>query len=132
MTYDPNWKALWTARFGDPLLDAETLRLDARAFVTDIGRKPSSLEEIEGQYMGLLRFTPAGWHAVTDYLDRLPSAAADVLDMTSLLRGLVEKGVAVQGVPTPVEWGEVDNESDLRVYSERGKSSPGKITRGSE
>jgi L-glutamine-phosphate cytidylyltransferase len=132
MTYDPNWKELWTARFGDPLLDAETLRLDARSFVTDIGRKPSSLKEIEGQYMGLLRFTPAGWHAVADYLNRQPSAAADELDMTALLRGLVESGVAVQGVPTPVEWGEVDNESDLRLYSQRDTSSPRKIKRGSQ
>jgi len=132
MTYDPNWKALWTARFGDPLTDAETLQLDAQSFVTDIGRKPSSLDEIEGQYMGLLRFTPAGWRATAEYLDSLPNATADKLDMTSLLRGLIAKGVAVQGVPTAVEWGEVDKESDLRVYSERGKSSPGKISRGSQ
>lgn len=130
ITYDPNWRELWTARFGDPLLDAETLRLDPRSFLTDIGGKPSRLEEIEGQYMGLLRFTPRGWHAAADYVDRLPGAAADKLDMTALLRGLVESGVAVQGVATAVEWGEVDNESDLRLYSERGEPLPGASRRG--
>lgn len=132
ITYDPNWKELWTARFGDPLLDAETLRLDAQSLLTDIGRKPSGLDEIEGQYMGLLRFTPAGWRATADYLDRLSGAAVDKLDMTALLRGLVESGAAVQGIATPVEWGEVDNESDLRMYAERGGSSPGKTKHGTK
>jgi len=131
ITYDPNWKELWTARFGNPLLDAETLRLDAQSFVTDIGRKPSSLDDIEGQYMGLLRFTPGGWRETEDYLGRMPADAADQLDMTSLLRGLVESGVTVQGVPTPVEWGEIDNESDLRLYSHRPGAAAARPTRGS-
>jgi len=132
ITYDPNWRELWTARFGDPLLDAETFRLDAQSMLTDIGRKPSSLGEIQGQYMGLLRFTPGGWRATADYLDRLPDGVADKLDMTSLLRSLVESRVAVQGVPAPVEWGEIDNESDLRLYSRRPAQAPAKTTRGSK
>ena len=58
ITYDPNW--LWQMRFNNPLSDAENFRLDGDRLI-EIGLKASSIEEIEGQYMGLLKFTPAGW-----------------------------------------------------------------------
>ena len=43
VTYDPNWLELWTSRFGDPLLDAETFRMDENSFLTEIGNKPVPL-----------------------------------------------------------------------------------------
>jgi hypothetical protein len=60
VTYDPNWLALWTHRFGDPLLDAETFRLKPDSTLAKIGNKPKSVEEVQEQYMELLRFTPEG------------------------------------------------------------------------
>ena len=56
LTYDPNWLELWTKRFGDPLLDAETFRLNPDGTLAEIGKKPKTVEEIQGQYMGLLKF----------------------------------------------------------------------------
>ena len=41
-------------------LDAETFRADASGRLLEIGGKTSEIEEIEGQYMGLLKFTPRG------------------------------------------------------------------------
>ncbi len=61
VTYDPNWLELWTKRFGDPILDAETFRLTSEHTLAEIGYKPKSVDEVQGQYMGLLRFTPQGW-----------------------------------------------------------------------
>ncbi len=61
ITYDPHWERLWRQRFADPLDDAETFRLDPEGNLADIGGKPGHLSEIEGQYMGLLRFTPGSW-----------------------------------------------------------------------
>jgi choline kinase len=119
ITYDPNWLELWSARFDDPLRDAETFRVDARSILTDIGRRPGSLAEVQGQYMGLLRFTPAGWRTASGYLDGLSGEAVDRLDVTSLLRALIGNGVAIQAIATPVVWGEIDHESDLRLYSSR-------------
>ena len=55
MTYDPNWLGLWIQRFGDPLLDAETFRLTPEHTLAEIGNKPKSVEEVQGQYMGLLQ-----------------------------------------------------------------------------
>lgn len=113
VTYDRRWLAQWKARFSDPLKDAETFRVDSRGRVVDIGRKPRVLSEVRGQYMGLLRFTPRGWRRTRAWLARLPGQARDRLDMTSLLRGLVEAGVPVLGVPVDGGWFEVDSLSDL-------------------
>ena len=118
VSYDPDWLALWSRRFPDPLSDAETFRADASGFVTAIGARATSVDRIEGQYMGLLSFTPAGWTAATAYLSTLAPAAIDRLDMTSLLRGLIGRGVAVRAVPIKGRWGEVDTPSDLAIYTD--------------
>ncbi|MBK3732703.1 choline kinase [Azospirillum brasilense] len=124
ITYDPNWLSLWSRRFADPLDDAETFRVDARGRLVEIGARPKSLAEVEGQYMGLLRLTPAGWRTVTDYLGGLPAAEADRLDMTGLLSRLLSRGVEIQAVPIADPWCEVDQPSDLtvaeRIFSPAG------------
>jgi len=122
ISYDPEWLALWSARFADPLSDAETFRLHPDGTVADIGRRPSGLHEVQGQYMGLLRFTPAGWARVTAHLAAIGLEAAAKLDMTSLLRALIEGGAAVRAVPATGRWGEVDSASDVAFYERSGVS----------
>jgi L-glutamine-phosphate cytidylyltransferase len=116
ITFDPAWLALWSRRFADPLADAETFRRDVAGHVIEIGRRAATLAEIEGQYMGLLKFTPAGWGAAERVRARLEPAARDRLDMTSLLRLLIESGSPVNSVPVSGPWGEVDSADDLAVY----------------
>lgn len=116
IAYDPSWRALWEARFADPLSDAETFRLTDGNRLVEIGARATSLEQIEGQYMGLLRFTPESWSAVEALLGNLESARRDKLDMTSLLSLLLQRGLDIRAVPTDAGWGEVDSESDLAYY----------------
>ena len=54
-------------RSDDPLADAETFQLNSDQTVKLIGTRPESLEEIEGQYMGVLRFTHLGWKTFTNF-----------------------------------------------------------------
>lgn len=119
ISYDPDWLALWSARFADPLSDAETFRLHPDGTVADIGRRPSGLHEVQGQYMGLLRFTPAGWTRFTAHLEMVGPEAAAKLDMTSMLRALIAGGATVRAVPVDGSWGEVDSASDLKFYTDR-------------
>jgi len=116
ITYDTEWWKLWGLRFDDPLSDAESFAVDGAGRLTDIGRRPVSLAEIQGQYMGLLRFTPAGWGAVERLLATLKSEEVDRLDMTNLLRRLLSRGVSIFTAPTAGRWCEVDQETDLRLY----------------
>lgn len=115
ISYDPDWLWLWRQRFPDPLSDAESFRMEDGRIV-DIGRRVGELHEIEGQYMGLLRFQPEGWQAVRDLVGGMSSAEVDRLDMTSLLRRLIERGTEVRGIAAVGRWGEVDSVSDLRLY----------------
>lgn len=117
VTYDPNWLALWTERFGDPLLDAETFRLTDAGTLAEIGNKPTSVDDIQGQYMGLLRFTPEGWADVVWLRSALTPEQCDKVHMTHTLQQVIEAGrVAIQGVAYTGEWGEVDSAEDLFVY----------------
>jgi choline kinase len=116
ITFDPQWLRLWSRRFADPLADAETFRRNAAGDVVEIGNRARSTADIEGQYMGLLKFTPAGWAAVERARAGLESSARDRLDMTSLLRLLIAAGTTVTGVPFEGAWGEVDSGDDLALY----------------
>ena len=116
VTYDPNWRVLWERRFENPLVDAETFRLNQDGTLVEIGNKPNTIEEIEGQYMGLLRITPDGWSE----LKRIRAEHSDLdcnrMHMTGMLHKIIEAGnIKIQAIPYRGCWGEVDNENDLVV-----------------
>lgn len=116
ISYDPNWYDLWAARADDPLADAETFRRDTLGRVTEIGQRAMRREEVQGQYMGLLRFTPSAWGAVCAAVSILPEERQARLDMTSLLSLLIARDVAIQSVPCVGLWGECDTASDVALY----------------
>ncbi len=117
VTYDPNWLKLWEKRFGDPLLDAETFRLNTDQTLAEIGNKPKSVNEVQGQYMGLLRYTPEGWAEVLRIRAQIMPIECDRMHMTGTLQRVIEAGVVpVYAVPYEAEWGEVDSADDLAAY----------------
>lgn len=119
ITYDRNWRALWEDRFEDPLSDAETFRIDDNGDLLEIGQKPKHIEDVQGQYMGLLRFTPGSWRQVESLRAGLVSTLCDKLDMTGMLQRLIiGYGVKVRALPYAGEWGEVDSAEDLAIYGE--------------
>jgi choline kinase len=116
ITFDRQWLGLWQARFADPLSDAETFATDAAGRLLTIGERASDLSQIQGQYMGLLKITPAGWSRISRYLESLPAEQRDRLDMTNLLRRLLAAGETIQTVGVDGGWCEVDSEADARTY----------------
>lgn len=118
ISYDPGWLEIWSRRFPDPLLDAETFRRHPDGSLAEIGSRSDSLNAIEGQYMGLLKLRPSGWRDVVSLLDSMDSAEVDRLDMTALLRRGLECGWRIDTMEVSGAWGEVDSVSDLAAYSE--------------
>ena len=114
VAYDTDWMKLWRARFEDPLDDAESLRLDSDGNIVEIGRKVDDLSKIEGQYLGLMRFTPDSFGWIRHALNK-EKGLADRLDMTSLLSILIADGHTVAGVETSGRWCEIDTPDDLAV-----------------
>ena len=116
ITYDPHWLDLWSARFAEPLRDAESFAVDATGRLTDIGRKNAALEDIGGQYMGLVKLSRHGWQTVASHLRGLPPDTLDRLDMTALFGRLLGEGVRIDAVAAPWPWAEVDSPDDLALY----------------
>jgi L-glutamine-phosphate cytidylyltransferase len=122
ITYDRLWDGLWAERFADPLSDAETFQVGEDGALLEIGRRAKCREDIQGQYMGLLKFTPAGWRQVCSFLNLISQAQRDKLDMTGLLRNLLQEGVSIRTKAVDGRWCEVDCEQDVRVYESRLQS----------
>jgi L-glutamine-phosphate cytidylyltransferase len=116
ISYDRDWRRLWTRRFADPLADAETFRIDPAGQLLEIGGKTARIEDIEGQYMGLLRFTPPAWSAVEKLLSSLDAPIRDRLDSTGLLRRLLAEKFPINTFATAGQWGEIDNPEDVALY----------------
>jgi choline kinase len=117
ITFDLAWHSLWSARFADPLSDAETfVYRDDRLLA--IGGRTTSLSDITGQYMGLLKFTARGWQQVRSITSKLPQEAIDKLDMTSLLSLLLKSDIAIQVTSIRGRWCEVDSQTDITLYDD--------------
>lgn len=121
---DAAWHGYWQQRFDDVLADAETLRLEGDR-ITEIGRRPQSLADIQGQYIGLMRFSADGAQLLRDTLCGLagdsPVAGKPARSayMTDLLQSFIDDGHPCTAVPFTGSWCEVDTVRDLSVAEGR-------------
>jgi choline kinase len=119
VTYDPNWLELWSRRFSDPLSDAETFRTNSEGNLIAIGNRPIKIDEIQGQYMGLLRFTPQGWIEVKNIRSNLKPELRNKMHMTAALQMVIDaRRITVSAIPYEGYWGEIDSPADLKAYAE--------------
>lgn len=118
ITYDPHFEQLWSKRFENPLEDLETFELNDNQNLISIGKKPSSLDEIRGQYMGLIKISSSKWREVKNLL-ALDQVGLKKLDMTSLLNICLQKKIQIKAISIENDtWGEVDFVSDLNLYNQ--------------
>lgn len=119
---DRDWRRLWQERMDDPLGDAETLRLDAQGQIVELGKKARSYDEIEGQYIGLLKVAASAWPRLRAFYHGLDRAATydgkrfEQMYMTSFIQAVIDRLLPVAAVPIHGGWLEVDAPSDLRVH----------------
>lgn len=116
---DLDWEQYWRARNENPLDDAETLRMDGAGRIIEIGQKPVALEQIQGQYMGLMKFSPRGLETLRDTFHRARAAGTlrgkspEKAYMTDLLQLMIDEGNSLSAVKVHGGWVEVDTVSDL-------------------
>lgn len=124
---DNEWESYWRARSHDPLADAETLRIASDGHILELGQRPQTLADIQGQYMGLVKLTPSGLMSVrsvfrkssTDNL--LRGMTPESAYMTDLLQAVIDCGHRVDAVPTSGWWVEVDTVFDLHSELTRAR-----------
>lgn len=119
LTYDTLWQDLWAYRAegttDDILADAETFKQNDGRLI-EIGKKPQNLDEVQGQYMGLIKLTPKGIQNLLDIFTELGQEKVDKLDMTSLLSLMLDKNIAITAVPVAGAWCESDTQEDIQKY----------------
>jgi choline kinase len=119
---DREWRDLWTSRFDDPLEDAEKLRVDENNRIREIGATPKSYDEIEGQYIGLIKIRQDHLDTFVEVYEELSEGRTTSVEMTTFIQHMIELGLSVQAVPIDGHWLEVDTITDLEYYQDSLKS----------
>ena len=122
ISVDLDWLKLWRGRMEDPLSDAETLKMIDGNKIVELGKQPKSLDDIQGQYMGLIKvrgdhvqaFRNA-WHSL-DKKTIYDGKDFDNMYMTSFLQCLIDQDHDVRAAFTKNGWLEVDTVEDLKCY----------------
>ena len=137
---DLNWYELWKLRFEDPLSDADSLQIDDDGYIVNIGQKVTQLSEIQGQYIGLMKFSKKGISMASEYYENLLSISKTGKNplnnktqfnqsyMTDFLQGLISNGQKIKSIPICGDWLEIDSISDYELYtSKKNKSKIDKL-----
>ncbi len=127
---DKNWKRYWEIRFDNPLNDAESLKIDTDDNITSIGKKTQKIDEIEGQYIGLMKFQNTGLEKIKKFYEKIKSQSTNnsnpinplvsfqQLFMTDFLQGLINDGCKLKAVEIENGWLELDTINDYNKYTE--------------
>ena len=119
---DEKWLDLWGLRLENPLEDAETLMMDDDGYVTELGKKPESYEQIQGQYTGLIKIRADKINEFLKFYENLDNTAKydgkdfDNMYMTSFLQLFINAGWIIMPAHVSHGWLEVDTVEDLQLY----------------
>ena len=115
IAYDRNWKNLWISRFENPLEDAESFRIDGNGRILEIGQKVGDIDDIMGQYIGIMRFTPEAFDWIDHFTRKHKKSYIDGMDMTMLLQNLIQEEYPIHGIPIKEKWCEIDTPKDFEI-----------------
>ena len=119
---DEGWLDLWSARSENPLNDAETLKYGKQGQIIELGKIPTSLIDIQGQYTGLIKIPSqkiANFISFYSQIDRTlkyDGRAFKKMYMTSFIQLLIDAGWMVMPARVKHGWLEVDTADDLQLY----------------
>lgn len=122
---DRDWHKLWSLRMEYPLLDAETLKINSLGNIIEIGGKAKSYNDIEGQFIGLIKFSKSFLPALKSFyygLDRkavYDGRSFENMFMTTFLQLLIDSGYIITAVPVHGGWVEVDTYTDYLKYQDK-------------
>ena len=124
---DSGWHDYWEDRFDDPLSDAESLQIGGDGSLQNIGQSVSDIDQIQGQYIGLMAFRDDGVRRLKAAYQTARQMDRDGLNpfgttrslaglyMTDLLQGMIDRGDSVWPVWIDRGWYEIDSLNDLRI-----------------
>jgi len=131
---DLAWKQYWEVRFENPLEDVESLLLHD-GYITNIGQKPKNLEQIQGQYIGLMKFQNDGILHLKEFYKQAKKTSETSTNplnskipfeqsyMTDLLQGMIDFGHKLKAITIEHDWLELDSFNDYQLYNKLYESN---------
>jgi choline kinase len=113
---DKQYLRYWKLRLENPLDDVESFATDMNGCISTIGQKTNSLDEIEAQYIGLMRFKGDGLIKLNSILGQLSNTSSfDTMYMTDLLTVMINKNICLKPSYHENCWLEIDTVDDLHL-----------------
>ena len=120
---DRDWEYLWKMRMENYIEDIETLRYKDQQ-ITEIGNRPKKLEEVKGQYIGLIKISKNIINKIIKFylsLDRDKIYNKNNfmnMYMTTFIQNIIEncEGVKISPIFINRGWIEIDSNQDIDRY----------------
>jgi len=127
VAYDTKWKVYWSKRFKKPLKDLESFKIRKNNTIAEIGNKVNSFKEIDGQYIGLIKFSKKGikkaqkvYFSILNGNKKINNKKIKKAFITDFIQELINRGIEIKGVPIHGGWLEIDTPNDLNLkYNEK-------------
>jgi len=108
------WFDLWSMRFEDVLTDAESFIVDHSGLISQIGSKADRIEDIQGQFSGMLQFQPESWEQFKRAIEDSRMKSTSFQDLTGLLGHIcATERMPLRSIEVDGFWAEFDSASDL-------------------
>ena len=126
---DKNWEKYWEIRFDNPLEDAESLKLDNKNNILEIGQNDKNIKEIQGQYIGLMKFQKKGVKTIKEFYEKTKEKSKNNKNplnsnlpfkesyMTDFIQGLIHHGCKIKAILIKGGWLELDTIDDYEMYN---------------
>lgn len=126
---DRQWKKYWKIRTKNPLDDLESMKIDHEQNILSIGKKIDNLNEIQGQYIGLMKFQYDAISKIKSFYTKSKSISQTIHSnplnsnlsfeksyMTDFLQGLIDDGEKLKAIDIDNGWLELDTIEDYNLY----------------
>tara|TARA_B110001454_G_C12719644_1_gene434176 strand:- start:3154 stop:3957 length:804 start_codon:yes stop_codon:yes gene_type:complete len=126
---DKQWKKLWKLRSNNPINDTESLEIKNNKIIS-IGQKVNSIDEPDGQYIGLIKFQGKGIEHLLSTYENLRKKSLqnngfyknnkkfNQMYMTELLQEIIDLKYPIKPLLINGGWLEIDTIDDHKKYSE--------------
>ncbi len=132
---DKKWQRYWNKRFDNLLDDAESLKINSKGNIIEIGQKINKLNDVHGQYIGLMKFSANGIKILKKIYQESkekskngknilnPNIPFEKSYMTDLLQGLIISGYLLKPLIINGGWLELDSITDYKLYQKMYKEN---------
>lgn len=123
---DRDWKEYWQARYGQVDFDTESLAIAGDDCIISLGLENPPLDEIDGRYIGLLKFSSRGLSIIEQVMEQAyklgeaepwqqSGKPVRKAYMTDLLQALINEKEPIRAVSFHHGWIEFDTNEDYET-----------------